>query len=322
MKRLVALAALLVPLWGCVQAEAPANANVTTTNVNTNATTMTTNTSPPAGVAETTITDQEKKVWDALKAKDMDAFGALLAADMVYVSSDGISDKQGTIAGVKGFNPTEVTLADWKVITIDKDAAVVTYTLTAKGTAGGQPIPATPTRASSVWIKRDSKWVAIFHQDCEVNTAAATPPAAANSSAKAANTNANSSATPTAAAVAAEAADPIAKEKQVWEELKRKDWDAFASDLAAEQIEVEPGGVYDKAGSIAGVKNVDFSKTTLSELKQVQIDADAAVVTYRIKDAVSKQDSRTSTVWIKRGDKWLALFHQRTPVMPAATAKK
>ncbi len=320
MKRLIALAALLVPLWGCTQpAEAPTT-NATTTNINTSATTTTTATNTnatTATVAETAITDQEKKIWAALKAKDMDAFGALLAEDFILVTNDGIHDKQHTIASVKNINLTEVNLSDWQVVTIDKDAAVVTYMQTAKGTDNGQPIPATPTRNSSVWINRGGKWVAIYHQDCEATTVAAAPPVAANSPAKATNTNANTSAPP----AAAEAADPIAKEKQVWEELKRKDWDAFASDLAAEQMEVEPGGVHDKAGSIAGVKDVDFSKTTLSELKQVRIDEDAAIVTYLIKDAGSKEDRRASTVWIKRGDKWLALFHHGTPVMVAPTKK-
>lgn len=325
MKRLVALAALLVPLWGCTQpAEAPTtNAPTTNVNTNANATTTTTNTAPTttATGVETALTDQEKKVWDALKAKDTAAFGDLLAADFMYVSSDGIYDKAGTIAGAKDFNMTEFTLADWKVTPIDKDAAVVTYSATAKGTSNGQPMPATPTRAGSVWLNRGGKWVAVFHQDCEVKPAAATPPAAASSSPAASAANANKPAAPPAES-AAETADPVVKEKQIWEELKHKNWDAFASDLADNSIELAPEAVYDKAGSVASAKTFDFSKITLSDFKQIKLDPDAALVTYVTKEAGSKETWRHSTVWTKRGDKWLAIYHHSTMVMAMPAAKK
>ncbi len=321
MKRLVALAALLVPLWGCVQpAEAPANAPTTNVNTNANATTMTT-TAPTTttAVSEAAITDQEKKVWDALKGKDMAAFGALLAEDFMYVANDGLHDKQGTLAGLKNFNPTEVTLADWQVVTIDEDAAVVLYTATAKGTADGNPIPATPTRGSSVWINRGGKWVAIYHQDCDVKPAAATPPAAASNTPKAASpANANAPAPP--ANTAAETADPITKEKQLWEELKHNNLPAFASDLADNAMEIEPDGVYDKAGTLNSIKAVDFSKTSVSDFKQLKIDDDATLVTYIVKNP-GQAAERHSTVWAKRGDKWLALFHHGTPVMAAPAHK-
>src|SRR5437868_2648279 len=183
MKRLVALAALvLLPLCGCTQpAEAPSNTNATTANVNTNASPA----ASPATVADATITDQEKKVWDAIKSKDYDALGNLLTDDFIYVSADGLQNKAEAIKGVKDFNPTDYTFSDWKVTPIDKDAAIVTYKLTVKGTSGGQPIPDTPIRGGSVWVNRGGKWVAIFHQDADVNEAMANPPAAA------ANTNAS-----------------------------------------------------------------------------------------------------------------------------------
>jgi hypothetical protein len=318
MKRLVALAALLLPLWGCAQpAEAPANApaNVST---NANATTTTTTSAPPstATVSEAAITDQEKQIWEAVKSKNGEAFGNMLTDDFVYISSDGIYDKAGTIKGIKEFDGSDVAFSDWKVVPIDADAAVVTYLIkmTAPTSPNAKPAPMS-LRASSVWVKRGGKWLGIFHQDTVVDEKKATPPAAATDAAKPANANANANAN-TPATEAAEAADPITKEKQLWEELKHKNWDAFASDLAENAIEVEPEAVYDKAGSIAGVKPVDFSKITLSDFKQVKIDADADIVTYMAKEAGSKSEpSRHATVWTKKGDKWLALFHQGTPEM-------
>jgi hypothetical protein len=319
MKRLLVLAALVAPLWGCAQpAEAPANVSAPTANANAN-TTAAPAAPTAAGVSEAAITDHEKQIWDALKRKDYDAFGQMLASDFTYVSSDGIYDKAGTVQDVKEYNPTEQTLSNWKFVPIDDDAAIVAYEVLAKGTSDGKPLPGTPLRSSSVWVKRDNKWVAVFHQDCPVMKMPENPPPGpaknANANTNAANANANTAATETA-----EAADPIEKEKRVWEELKRKDYNAFASDLADNSIEVWPEGVYDRSGSIEGVKQVDFTKMTLSNFKEVKIDKDASVVTYLVTEA-DKKESRHSTVWVKRGAKWFALLHHGTPVMKAAANK-
>lgn len=121
--------------------------------------------------------------------------------------------------------------------------------------------------------------------------------------------------TPQTAASVADA-DLIAKEKQVWDALKRKDYDAFARFLAEDQVEVEPTGVYDKAGTVSGVKQIDFGDVTLSDFKVVRLSKDAAVVTYLVKGdapALGAEGGRHSTVWVNRGGKWLAVFHQGTP---------
>ncbi|HYY42538.1 MAG TPA: nuclear transport factor 2 family protein, partial [Pyrinomonadaceae bacterium] len=316
---------LLLPLWGCAQpAEAPANAPANTT-VNANASTATTPATPAASANanETAIIDHEKQIWDAIKNKDYDAFGNLLAEEFVFVDSHGTDNRAGTLKGVKDFNPTDVTLSDWKVVPIDDDAAVVTYTLRAKGTSMGQPIPDTPVRGSSVWVKRGGKWLGIFHQDTDVDESPA-PPATASAAGQPANANANSNANstePGGGNLAQEAAEPIAKEKQIWEELKHKNWDAFASDLAANAIEVEPDKVYDKAGSVESAKSFDFSGTTLGDFKQVKIDDDATLVTYVSKDPRRKETWHHSTVWTKQGDKWLAVFHQGSLARPATAAQ-
>ncbi len=320
MKRLLLLAALVAPLWGCAQpAEAPANANLST-NANVPAATPTT--SPAMSAADTVITDREKAIWDAIKRGDSAAVSGMLADEFVLIGNDGIYDKKRTLDSLKTFKPTEVTFADWKVVSVDKDAAVVTYTVTAKGTSNGRPIPETPARSSSLWINRGGTWVGMYHQETDVHTAAAPPPAApASGTAKDANANTpgsdNANATDRASGGgSAETADPVTKEKHLWDELKRKNWDAFASDLADNAIEVEPEGTFDKAGSIAGVKNVDFTKYTLSDWKQLKIDDDATLVYYMVKGGEYKQGAHHATIWAKRGDRWLALFHQGTPIMP------
>lgn len=132
--------------------------------------------------------------------------------------------------------------------------------------------------------------------------------------------NANAAAKRQSAGTGAEA-DLIAKEKQVWDALKGKDFAAFANLLAEDAVEIEPDGIYDKAGTVNGVKQVDFTGVTLSDFKVVKLGNDAAVVSYLVKGtspAFGAEGGRHSTVWMKRGGKWLAVFHQGTPVMKSS----
>ena len=142
---------------------------------------------------------------------------------------------------------------------------------------------------------------------------AATPSQNTNSAA-----TANTAATPTTTTAATTSDDDaIAREKKVWEMLKSKDYDGFASMLADDQVEVSPSGVNDKAASVAGVKGADFSTTSLSDFKVLKLDDDAVVVTYLLKTTEAGANPggyRESTVWVNRGGKWLAAFHQGTPV--------
>jgi hypothetical protein len=115
--------------------------------------------------------------------------------------------------------------------------------------------------------------------------------------------------------------DAEANEKIVWDALKRRDFDAFAALLAPESTEVEPDGVHDKAGSVKGVSQFDFSKASLSDFKTVKFDNDASLVTYMVKlPGMTPDSERHSTIWANRNGKWLALFHQGTPLAKAPAA--
>jgi hypothetical protein len=290
---------------------APANANAKG-NVN------------PTGGAAAEATAREKQLWDTLKNRDHEAFGKMLASELVYVSSDVVGDKTATIAGLKNFAPTEVNLSDWRTVVLDEDAVVVTYTVEARGTSGGQPLPPVALRASTAWVKRGAEWLAVYHQVCPVEERRAGPPAAETSKPASGAANANTAtaqATPTGGGVVA-ADDSIAREKNLWDALKRRDWETFAAGLAEDQIEVEPGGVHDKAGTLAAVRAVDFTRMTLGDFKEMKFDADATLVTYTIKGTEPDGrpfEERAGSIWAKRGGKWMAVFHHGTPVMQAAS---
>ncbi len=128
----------------------------------------------------------EKQVWDAINRNDMTTFGSFLADDQVYINDAGVHSRAETLSMLSGVPASAFALDDFKVVMIDKDAAIVTYRVTSKGMTGqgakasesninvdvgksvqgGAMAGAQPTeRDSTVWVKRNGKWLAIFHQD-------------------------------------------------------------------------------------------------------------------------------------------------------------
>ena len=77
MKRLIALAALLVAASACATTTNTNEGANTNANANANAAA----TATPAGVSQADLEAKERQVWDALKAKNWDAFAGLLADD-------------------------------------------------------------------------------------------------------------------------------------------------------------------------------------------------------------------------------------------------
>jgi hypothetical protein len=145
--------------------------------------------------------------------------------------------------------------------------------------------------------------------------------------------NANTSTTKSAAPTESEM---TAKEKAVWDTLKKKDLVAFGNMLTSDYIEVGDDGVFDKAGIIADLKDLNLTDATFSDWKMLPIDNDAVILTYNatLKGTYKGKDlppgpCRAASVWVNRDGKWLAFYYQQTlvktnppPPPPVAIAGK
>jgi len=304
MKKLFVLIAALIVVAACTAP--PANRETV------NSSTVAEKPSAPA-MTEADAIAKEKAVWDTVKNKNYDGFASMLASDEMEVTGgDGVLEKAGSVSMVKDFEPSEIAFSDWKFMSIDKDAWVVTYSVNVKGKYKGKVFPPATSRASSAWAYRDGKWLAVYHQETDVAKTPPPPPAAkAKPGATPASTPAQAMAT----------SDVIADEKTIWDFLKAGQYDSFAAMLAPDSIEVEANGVFDKAGTLKGVQGFDFSKSTVSEFKSLSIDSDAALVTYLLTTpGTEPEHERHTTIWAMRGGKWLAVFHQGTPVTPSMSS--
>ena len=302
MKRIIALLCFVVLAAACAN-QPPAN-NMTT-NANSG---EKKSTAPPS---EADIIAKEKAGWDAFKRKDADAFKKLLTPDFIEVLDNGTHDLASSTESMKDSELSDVTFADWKMTTIDKDAVLLTYTAKVKGTYKGKPVPEGPYREASAYVNRNGEWLGIYYQETlsrppmpmptpkEGTKAAATPGAKPGETGPGAAAN----------------------EKLVWDALKAKNYDAFGSYLANDSMEIEADGVYDKAGSVKGVQGMDMSKADLSNWKTVKFDDDASLVIYTVKMPGMKPDTEYhSTIWVNRGGRWQALFHMGTPAESATPA--
>src|SRR2546429_194229 len=306
MKKILALVCFLIAVAAC--ATQPSGNKDTMSNANKGGEMKST-----AAPSEADIIAKEKAGWDAIKKKDWDALGKMLASDFIDVEDDGVYDKAGSIASLKDFDLSDITYSDWKMLTIDKDAVVLTYNLNPKATYKGQAIPPGPYHAAAAYVNRDGEWLGIYYQQTLARTM---PPPSSTASQPA-----KSSASP-GAKMADAGPDVVADEKLVWDALKSKNYDAFAAYLAPNAMEIEADGVFDKSGSVKGVSMFDASKAELSDWKTVKFDNDASLVTYTVKiPGMNPDQARHSTIWASRDGKWLAMFHHGTPVAKPEPAK-
>jgi hypothetical protein len=162
-----------------------------------------------------------------------------------------------------------------------------------------------------------------------VAAACATQPTTNTNIASDPNTTARKSTAPSEA-------DITAKEKAVWDTLKKKDYDAFGNMLASDYLEVGDDGVFDKAGIIADLKDLTLTEATFSDWKMLPMDNRAVILTYNanLKGTYKGKDVppgpyHVASVWVNRDGKWQAFFYQETlvktsppPPTPAPGAAK
>jgi uncharacterized protein DUF4440 len=124
---------------------------------------------------EKALIANEEKINNAVTKADAATFQSLVAADSTGIDPMGPQSMADFLKMLKpGVSKmTDVKLDSFKVMWVDSNTAIVTYTWTGKGTFMDMPVQS-PSFASTVYNKRGAKWVAVFHQE---TPKAAMPPA-------------------------------------------------------------------------------------------------------------------------------------------------
>ena len=110
----------------------------------------------------------ERQMASDIQAKNWKAVEARIADGFQSVHPDGVRDRAGEIALLKGMNFGAFTLSDFKSTKIG-DNIVVTFTMTVAEAIDGQQLPAKPAYRLSVWKNGVNGWQWISHANFTPN---------------------------------------------------------------------------------------------------------------------------------------------------------
>jgi len=116
---------------------------------------------------KSTVTAIEKSLWEAWKNRQTQAFEQHLAPNTVSVTPHGIVTGKEAVIKEMSANPCDVrnfSLSDWQVHEISSETVIVTYKAKQDATCRGNKIP-TDVMSTSVYVKRDGKWMAASYQE-------------------------------------------------------------------------------------------------------------------------------------------------------------
>lgn len=111
-------------------------------------------------------------------------------------------------------------------------------------------------------------------------------------------------------------------EKQMWEEIKAKDWKAVEGKIAEGFQSVHPDGARDRTGEISLIKNLNVGQVALSDFKST-MEGDDIVVTYMISaqetidlERLPTRPASRLSVWKKGGNGWQWISHANLTPIP------
>ena len=121
----------------------------------------------PRDATEETLLANERALLAAVAKADRAAFASLVLPEGVWANSQGFIPLNLLMNGLDGFQVTKVDIVNPHVTRLDESSAIVLYSWIGTGTFQDRPLPQT-TIASTVWTRRDGKWLAAHHQETEL----------------------------------------------------------------------------------------------------------------------------------------------------------
>lgn len=114
------------------------------------------------------IRGKENAVWEAAKQRDMHRFADLVADDARMVFVSGVMTKQEYMQEASTRTITDYSLEDFQFFMPAKGIVITFYRATVSGTSNGKTFPPSTVRESSLWVRRDGKWVAVWNQETPI----------------------------------------------------------------------------------------------------------------------------------------------------------
>jgi uncharacterized protein DUF4440 len=118
---------------------------------------------------EKVLLDNERALYDAVAKRDKAAFEALVLPEGIWASPTGFIPVRMLADTLDVYRLPSFGGQPFHVVWTDsnKDSALVWYGRTGGGSFGHQSLAET-VLVSTVWRKRNGKWVAVHHQESDV----------------------------------------------------------------------------------------------------------------------------------------------------------
>ena len=110
----------------------------------------------------------------------------------------------------------------------------------------------------------------------------------------------------------------IANERKVADALAKGDKAAFSALVAPTAWSVDGAGIMKVSDMLATFDNIKITNWAISDEKVAWVDGSTAILSYKWTGAGTFAGQPipptvySSTVWTKKGDKWVAVFHQES----------
>jgi hypothetical protein len=121
----------------------------------------------PNDTTEEMLIKNERALHEAVARADKASFGSLVLPDGVWTTREGFVPMALLGDGLEVFQLTKWDIINPRVTRLGDEAAIVIYTWTGTGTFHNQPLAST-TLASTVWTRRNGKWLAVHHQQTDL----------------------------------------------------------------------------------------------------------------------------------------------------------
>jgi hypothetical protein len=104
----------------------------------------------------------EKETWQLIQRKDLQGFASCLAEDFYDIFPDGVErTKPELLEFLRTADLKQYHLSNFRVTTLNQDAAVVTYFVDARASIQGKEISMNNS-VTSGWARREGKWLNVF----------------------------------------------------------------------------------------------------------------------------------------------------------------
>jgi hypothetical protein len=115
------------------------------------------------------LTALERASWEATVRDDKEFFRGYMAPEFKGFFADGtVAGREEFLRTMDDFHLVTYSMGDVSMMRINADAALVLYRASFEGVHKGKRLAQTTVESSSLYVRRDGKWLEVFYQETAI----------------------------------------------------------------------------------------------------------------------------------------------------------